>query len=174
MPLGSSDIDLYESEDPIWNPALLTIPIPGIRKMVNLASTMSDVIHLSIGQPDLPAPDTVVEASVEALRAGQTGYTMDAGMPELLESLAEYYSERYQRPLSPDNIMITTGATEAIYLALTAVAAPGRHFIVPDPAFMLYAPLIRMNGGEVTEIPTRAENHHQLDPQEQRHRVGRS
>ena len=166
MPLGSSDIDLYESEDPIWNPALLTIPIPGIRKMVNLASTMNDVIHLSIGQPDLPAPDTVVEASVEALRAGQTGYTMDAGMPELLESLAEYYSERYQRPLSPDNIMITTGATEAIYLALTAVAAPGRHFIVPDPAFMLYAPLIRMNGGEVTEIPTRAENHHQLDPQE--------
>ena len=70
MPLGSSDIDLYESEDPIWNPALLTIPIPGIRKMVNLASTMNDVIHLSIGQPDLPAPDTVVEASVEALRAG--------------------------------------------------------------------------------------------------------
>ena len=166
MPLGSSDIDLYESEDPIWNPALLTIPIPGIRKMVNLASTMDDVIHLSIGQPDLPAPDTVVEASVEALRAGQTGYTMDAGLPELLESLAEYYSERYQRPLSPDNIMITTGATEALYLALTAVAAPGRHFIVPDPAFMLYAPLIRMNGGEVTEITTRAENNHQLDPQE--------
>jgi len=108
----------------------------------------------------------VVEASVEALRAGQTGYTMDAGLPELLESLAEYYSERYQRPLTPDNIMVTTGATEALYLALTAVAAPGRHFIVPDPAFMLYAPLIRMNGGEVTEISTRAENHHQLDPQE--------
>ncbi|MEB3733532.1 hypothetical protein ULF88_03900 [Halopseudomonas pachastrellae] len=81
MPLGSSDIDLYESEDPIWNPALLTIPIPGIRKMVNLASTMNDVIHLSIGQPDLPAPDTVVEASVEALRAGQTGYTWTPGCP---------------------------------------------------------------------------------------------
>lgn len=166
MPLGNSDIDLYESEDPIWNPALLTIPIPGIRKMVNLAANMEDVIHLSIGQPDLPAPDVVVEASVEALRAGQTGYTMDAGLPELLESLAEYYSERCQRPLTPDNIMVTTGATEALYLALTAVAAPGRHFIVPDPAFMLYAPLIRMNGGEVTEISTRAENHHQLDPQE--------
>ena len=145
MPLGSSDIDLYESEDPIWNPALLTIPIPGIRKMVNLAANMNDVIHLSIGQPDLPAPDTVVEASVEALRAGQTGYTMDAGLPELLESLAEYYSERYQRPLTPDNIMVTTGATEALYLALTATSAPGREFIVPEPSFVLYAPLIRMN-----------------------------
>ncbi len=166
MPLSNLDIDMYESEDPIWNPALLTIPIPGIRKMVNLASTLDDVIHLSIGQPDLAAPKNVVDAAVEALERGQTGYTMDAGLPELLESLAVYYGERSGRALSPDNIMITTGATEAIYLALTAVSAPGRHFIVPDPAFMLYAPLIRMNGGEVSYVTTRPESNHQLDPQE--------
>ncbi|WP_373187605.1 pyridoxal phosphate-dependent aminotransferase [Halopseudomonas sp.] len=166
MSLSTLDVDLYESEDPIWNPAMMAIPVPGIRKMVNMAATMEDVIHLSIGQPDLPAPENVVNAAVEALRAGQTGYTMDAGLPELLDSLAAYYSNRYQRPLTPDNIMITTGATEALYLALTAVAAPGRHFIVPDPAFMLYAPLLRMNGGEVTEIVTHAEKGHQLDPQE--------
>lgn len=166
MSLSSLDIDLYESEDPIWNPAMMAIPVPGIRKMVNMASSMEDVIHLSIGQPDLPAPENVVNATIEALRAGQTGYTMDAGLPELLESLAVYYSNRSQRPLTADNIMITTGATEAIYLALTAVSAPGRHFIVPDPAFMLYAPMIRMNGGEITEITTRAEKNHQLDPQE--------
>ncbi|MBN2701431.1 MAG: pyridoxal phosphate-dependent aminotransferase, partial [Methylothermaceae bacterium] len=135
-------------------------------KMVNLAAEMDDVIHLSIGQPDMPAPPHVVEATVEAMRAGQTGYTMDAGLPELLEALAEYYGERYGRSLSPDNILVTTGATEAIYLALTSTSAPGREFIVPDPSFMLYAPLIRMNGGEVKYIPTRAENGHQLDPQE--------
>ncbi|MFI2811716.1 MULTISPECIES: pyridoxal phosphate-dependent aminotransferase [Microbulbifer] len=160
------DFDFYESEDPVWNPALLTIPVPGIRKMVNLASTMDDVIHLSIGQPDAPAPPHVIQATVDALEAGQTGYTMDAGLPELLEALAEYNGERYGRAITPENILVTTGATEAIYLALTAVSAPGREFIVPDPAFMLYAPLIRMNGGEVRHIPTRAENNHQLDPQE--------
>ncbi|MEP1895181.1 MAG: pyridoxal phosphate-dependent aminotransferase [Alloalcanivorax venustensis] len=160
------DTDFYETEDPIWNPALLTIPVPGIRRMVNLAATMEDVIHLSIGQPDLKPPEHVVEAAVDALRAGQTGYTMDAGLPELLEALAEYYSERYNRPLVPENIMITTGATEALYLALTATSAPGREFIVPEPSFMLYAPLIRMNGGVVKSIPTHAENQHQLDPQE--------
>ncbi|WP_022948202.1 pyridoxal phosphate-dependent aminotransferase [Methylohalobius crimeensis] len=161
-----TDADFYESEDPIWNPALHAIPVPGIRKMVNLAAEMDDVIHLSIGQPDMPAPPHVVEATIEAMRAGQTGYTMDAGLPELLEALAEYYGERYGRSLSPDNILVTTGATEAIYLALTSTSAPGREFIVPDPSFMLYAPLIRMNGGEVKYIPTRAENGHQLDPQE--------
>ncbi|TLM79637.1 pyridoxal phosphate-dependent aminotransferase [Microbulbifer harenosus] len=160
------DFDFYESEDPIWNPALLTIPVPGIRKMVNLAATMEDVIHLSIGQPDAPTPAHVVQAAVDALNAGQTGYTMDAGLPELLDALADYYSERSGRGITPENILVTTGATEAIYLALTAVSAPGREFIVPDPSFMLYAPLIRMNGGTVKYIPTRAENHHQLDPQE--------
>ncbi|QIB67056.1 pyridoxal phosphate-dependent aminotransferase [Kineobactrum salinum] len=164
--MADLDIDFYESEDPIWNPALLAIPMPGIRKMVNLASTMNDVIHLSIGQPDLPAPTHVVEATVDALRAGQTGYTMDAGLPELLEELAAYYGNRYQRSLLPENILVTTGATEAIYLALTSTSAPGREFIVPDPCFMLYAPLIRMNGGSVKSIPTRAEFNHQLDPQE--------
>ncbi|WP_193161411.1 pyridoxal phosphate-dependent aminotransferase [Microbulbifer hainanensis] len=160
------DFDFYESEDPVWNPALLTIPVPGIRKMVNLAATMDDVIHLSIGQPDAPAPPHVIQAAVDALQAGQTGYTMDAGLPELLDALAEYNGERYGREISPENILVTTGATEAIYLALTAVSAPGREFIVADPSFMLYAPLIRMNGGEVRHIPTRAENNHQLDPQE--------
>ena len=160
------DLDFYESEDPIWNPALLTIPVPGIRKMVNLAATMDDVIHLSIGQPDMPAPGHVVEATVDALHAGQTGYTMDAGLPELLEALAGYYSGRYARELLPENFLVTTGATEAIYLALTATSAPGREFIVPDPSFMLYAPLIRINGGIVKPVTTRAENNHQLDPQE--------
>jgi aminotransferase len=156
----------YRKTKARWHPAMQAIPVPGIRRMVNLASTMKDVIHLSIGQPDMPAPQHVVEAAVEALQAGQTGYTMDAGLPELLEALAEYYSERYARPLTPDNILVTTGATEAIYLALTSTSAPGREFIVTDPTFMLYAPLIRMNGGEVKYIPTRAENEHQLDPQE--------
>ena len=158
------DMDFYESEDPLWNPALHTIPVPGIRKMVNLAATMDDVVHLSLGQPDMPAPEHVVEATVAALRAGQTGYTMDAGLPELVEALADYYGERYQRTLTPDNILVTTGATEALYLALTAVSAPGREFLVVDPAFMLYAPLIRMNGGEVRYLPTSAQHGHQLDP----------
>lgn len=166
MAVNPLDIDFYESEDPIWNPALMAMPVPGIRKMVNLAATMEDVIHLSIGQPDLPAPAHVVNATVEALQAGQTGYTMDAGLPELLEALAEYYGERSQKPLKPENIIITTGATEALYLALTATSAPGREFIVPDPSFMLYAPLIRMNGGTVKPIPLRPENGYQLDPQE--------
>lgn len=158
--------DLDDVRDASWAPALRAIPVAGIRKMVNLAASMEDVVHLSIGQPNFPTPRHIVDAYIEALEEGHTGYTMDAGLPELLTALAEYYSQRYNRTLTEDNILITAGCTEAMYLALTATSAPGRQFLVTDPTFLLYAPLIRMNGGEVKYIPTRAEHGHQLDPQE--------
>src|SRR4029450_3182554 len=77
-----------------WNPALEMLPLPGIRRMFNLAATMKDVIHLSIGQPDFPTPAPIIEAHVKALREDKTHYTMDAGLPELLEALAAKYSAR--------------------------------------------------------------------------------
>ncbi|HYW04179.1 MAG TPA: aminotransferase class I/II-fold pyridoxal phosphate-dependent enzyme [Gammaproteobacteria bacterium] len=160
------DLDQVDTTSQVWTPSLQAIPVAGIRRMVNLAATMEDVIHLSIGQPDFPTPQHIIDAHIEALQAGHTRYTMDAGLPELLTALKDYYTERYGRPLVEENFLVTTGATEAMYLALTATAAPGRQFLVTDPTFLLYAPLIRMNGGEVRMIPTRPENGHQLDPQE--------
>ncbi|WP_245688233.1 pyridoxal phosphate-dependent aminotransferase [Thiohalomonas denitrificans] len=157
-----------------FNPALRVLPIPGIRRMVNLASTMDDVIHLSIGQPDFPTPPHIVEAHIQALRDGHTGYTMDAGLPELVTELVAYYSERYGRQLKEDNFLVTTGATEALYLALSATAAPGREFLIPEPTFPLYAPLVRMNGGEVKSIETSADRGYQLDPQEVIDAIGMS
>ncbi|WP_372966423.1 pyridoxal phosphate-dependent aminotransferase [Marinobacter sp.] len=154
----------YRKAKASWNPAMQAIPVSGIRRLVNMASTMKDVIHLSIGQPDLPTPPHIIEAYVEALNAGQTGYTMDAGLPELLVALRDYYGKRYNRKLTRDNILVTSGATEAMYLAISSMSAPGRQFLVTDPSFLLYAPLIRMTGGEVKYIPTYAENNHQLDP----------
>ncbi|MBZ0334266.1 MULTISPECIES: pyridoxal phosphate-dependent aminotransferase [unclassified Marinobacter] len=154
----------YRKAKASWNPSMQAIPVSGIRKLVNMASSMKDVIHLSIGQPDQPTPPHIIEAYIDALNAGQTGYTMDAGLPELLVALRDYYGKRYNRKLTRDNILITSGATEALYLAISATSAPGRQFLVTDPSFLLYAPLIRMTGGEVKYIPTYAENNHQLDP----------
>ncbi len=165
-PVDTDLTELDDTRDSTWSPYLRAIPVSGIRRMVDVASRMDDVIHLSIGQPNFPTPPHIIDAHIEALQQGQTGYTMDAGLPELRESIALYYARRYRRTLVPENVLVTTGATEAMYLALTATSAPGRQFLVTDPTFLLYAPLIRMNGGEVKYIPTRAENGHQLDPQE--------
>lgn len=168
MAVVADDARFDSPEEPqiMWNPAMQAIPVSGIRKMVNMAEEMDDVIHLSIGQPDFPTPQHIIDAHVEALQGGQTRYTLDAGLPELLETLNDYYSKFYGRQLTPENFLITTGATEAIYLALSATAQPGREFILTDPTFLLYGPLIRMNGGQIKVIPTHAERGHQLDPQE--------
>ena len=157
-----------------FNPALRVLPIPGIRRMVNLASSMEDVIHLSIGQPDFATPPHIVEGHIKALKEGHTGYTMDAGLPELIAELASYYSERYGCRLKEDNFLVTTGATEALYLALSATAAPGREFLIPEPTFPLYSPLVRMNGGEVKPIQTSADRGYQVDPQEVIDSIGMS
>lgn len=155
-----------------WNPAMQAIPVSGIRRMVNKAAELDDVVHLSLGQPDFQTPRHIIEAYVHALEAGQTGYTMDAGLPELLTALSDYYSDRYRSTLSRDNFLVTTGATEGIYLLITAMAAPGREFIIADPTFLLYAPLIRMQGGQVRTIQTRAEHGHQLDPEQVVNMIG--
>jgi aminotransferase len=150
----------------VWNPALEALPLSGIRRMFNLAATMRDVIHLSIGQPDFPTPAPIVEAHVTALLEDKTHYTMDAGLPELLEALAAYYGARYGRPLAPENFVETTGGSEAIYLAITAVAAPGREVIVIEPSFVLFQPLVSMMGAEIRRIITRADRGYQVDPGE--------
>lgn len=149
-----------------WNPAMQAIPVSGIRRMVNRAAELDDVVHLSLGQPDFATPRHIIDAYIHALEAGQTGYTMDAGLPEFLDALCEYYSERYRSTLSRENFLVTTGATEGIYLLITSMATPGREFIIADPTFLLYAPLIRMQGGRVRAVPTRAEFGHQLDPEQ--------
>lgn len=163
--LAEDPHERYVRDRLVWNPAMHAIPVSGIRRMVNRASELDDVLHLSLGQPDFATPRHIIDAHIHALEAGQTGYTMDAGLPELLDALKDYYSAKYRNTLSSDNFLVTTGATEGIYLLLSAMAAPGREFIIADPTFLLYAPLIRMNGGQVRAVPTKASEGHQIDPE---------
>ncbi len=149
-----------------WNPSLAALPVSGIRRMFNLAATMEDVIHLSIGQPDFATPPHIIEAHVAALREDKTHYTLDAGLPELLEALAEYYGRLSGRALVEENLLETTGAGEAIFLAVTSVAAPGREVIVIEPSFVLFQPLAGLAGASVRRIVTTAEKGYQVDPEE--------
>lgn len=160
------EINLREQAEPMWGPALETLPVPGIRRMVNMAAEMEDVIHLSIGAPDFLTPRHIIDAHIQALEEGKTSYTMDAGLPELLTALKDHYIARTGREITEDNILVTTGCAEGMYLALSAAAAPGRQFLITDPAFPLYAPIVRMHGGEVKHIRTRPEHGHKLDAQE--------
>ena len=148
-----------------WHPALDALPFSPIRHMFNTAAAMDDVVHLSIGQPDFPMPQHIVEAHIEALRSGKTRYELDAGLTPLRVAVADFYNRHYGLALSDQNVLITTGCCQAMYMALTAAVRPGKEVIIVEPVFVL-AHIASLAGGVPRPIVTSAADGYHLDPQE--------
>lgn len=148
-----------------WNPALQALPFSPIREVFNRASGMKDVAHLSIGQPDFPTPEHIIEAHIEALRAGKTQYALDAGLPELRSAVADCYNKLYDIHLEPENVLVTTGCCQAMYMALSAAVSPGDEYVLIEPYFVLGL-IPEMVGAIPRRIITTAENGYQPDPEE--------
>ncbi|MEA4908756.1 MAG: aminotransferase class I/II-fold pyridoxal phosphate-dependent enzyme [Anaerolineaceae bacterium] len=139
----------------------------GIRKFFDIAATMKDVISLGIGEPDFTTPAPILEAGVRSLRNGETHYTSNAGILELRQAIAANLEKLYGVRYDPVNeIIITVGGSEALYLANTALLDPGDEVIVPTPCFVSYQAEVILAGGVPVEVPTRMENNFDLDPQD--------
>ena len=138
----------------------------GIRKFFDIVATMDDVITLGIGEPDFTTPQPILEAGIEALRQGETHYTANAGFYELREAISELLEEKYRVPYNPaDEVMVSVGVSEALYLALTAVINPGEEIIIPTPCFVSYQAEVLLAGGVPIEVPGTMENGFQPEPE---------
>ncbi len=136
-----------------------SIPPSGIRKFFDIAATMKDVISLGIGEPDFTTPDNIIASGIGSLKRGDTHYTSNSGTLELRRALHGYLQRRYGVDYDPDNeLLITVGVSEALYLALTAVLDPGDEVIVPQPCFVAYTAEVTLAGGVAVPIATRVEN----------------
>ncbi len=113
-----------------------------------LAAQGKRIISFGIGQPDFPTPKNIREAAKRALDEGFTGYTETAGIPELREAIADYLNSRYNAGVDPDEVVATTGAKTAIFLAMAAYVRPGDEVIVPDPSYYAYSVLAKYFGGK--------------------------
>ena len=113
----------------------------------------TDVISLSIGEPDFDTPEHIKQACINAIKRGDTHYTQSNGIPELLSAVAEKITKENQFPCKPAEVMITCGAKDAIFDAMAAVINPGDEIIIFDPAWVSYEPCIRMAGGKVIHCP---------------------
>ncbi len=137
----------------------------GIRKFFDIAATMKDVISLGIGEPDFTTPSPILEAGLRSLQQGETHYTSNHGKFELRKALADHLQQRYGVKYDPaEEMVITVGVSEALYLAMTAVLDPGDEVIIPTPCFVAYQPEVVMAGGVPVEIPTHMEDNFQIDP----------
>ena len=126
---------------------------------------MDDVISLGIGEPDFVTPIPILEAGIRSLRAGRTGYTSNAGVLELREAVCANLDDRYDVLYQPENeIVITVGVSEALYLAMTAILEPGDEVIIPTPCFVAYQAEVILAGGVPVEVPSLVENQFMPDP----------
>ncbi len=144
---------------------IATLKPSGIRKFFDIVATMDDVISLGIGEPDFTTPEPILEAGIKAIRKGETHYTSNAGIYELREAISDLLEEKYQVSYDPaDEVVVTVGVSEALYLALTAVINPGEEIIIPTPCFVSYQAEVILAGGVPIEVPGSLENNFQPDP----------
>ena len=113
-------------------------------------------INLGLGEPDLPTPDVIRRAAVRVIQEEQNGYTTHAGLLPLRALVAADYP---QLKASPDNVIITAGSQEALYLALMTLVDEGDEVLLPDPGFVAYPTIVRMAGGHPVfyKLPARDE-----------------
>lgn len=136
----------------------------GIRKYFDIVQTMPDAISLGVGEPDFVTPWEVRNAAIRSIQRGYTQYTGNRGLPELRENISAYLRQRFDVDYPAERIIVTVGASEGIDLVLRAVCEEGDEILVPDPAYVSYAPIIQMCGGVPVSVHCGAENGFILTP----------
>ena len=124
----------------------------GIRKVFDLGATMRNPINLSIGQPDFDVPEPVKRAAIEAIASGKNGYTLSQGLPALREKLLARV--RQQHGHDDRDLLVTSGSSGGLMLAMLALLNPGDEMIVFDPYFPMYTALAAVVGAKVVSVDT--------------------
>ncbi len=128
------------------------IDASGIRKVFDLAASMTDPINLSIGQPHYDTPKEIKEALCRAVEEGKNAYSQTQGIAPLLDQLQQYVDANYNH--IGRQVFVTSGTSGALMLALCTLVNPGDEVIVFDPWFVMYRHLTTLAGGNVVQVST--------------------
>ncbi|UUV05464.1 MULTISPECIES: pyridoxal phosphate-dependent aminotransferase [Ruegeria] len=126
-------------------------------KARDLIKAGADIVEMTIGEPDVPVPDALVEATVTSLRAQRTGYSNGRGEAGLLDALAARYSASRGRAFGPENFLCFPGTQTALFAAMAGVAESGDEVLVGDPMYATYEGVVRASGAEMVPVPLRPE-----------------
>ncbi len=153
---------------PVISQRGIDIPSSPIRKLTPLANNAKargiKVYHLNIGQPDLPTPESALDA-VRRVDRKVLEYSPSQGFLSLRKKLAEYYS-KYRIELSPDDIIVTSGGSEAVLFAFLSCLNPGDEIIIPEPAYANYMAFAVSAGAVIKTVPSSIETGFSLPPME--------
>ncbi|PKL69651.1 MAG: aromatic amino acid aminotransferase [Methanomicrobiales archaeon HGW-Methanomicrobiales-1] len=141
------------------------IPPSGIRKFFDLALTMDNVISLGVGEPDFRTPWNICESSIYSIEQGTTSYTSNKGLQSLRDALSRYLGQHYNLPYtSNDEIIITSGVSEALDIAIRSVVDPGDEVAIAQPSYVSYAPCVTLSGGKPVPVRCTEKDHFKLNP----------
>lgn len=133
------------------------------RAVFDLASTLDDVVDLTLGDPDLPPPENVRAAACCAIMEGKTRYSANAGLKELRKAIALDAEKNLGFPVDPDReIIVTVGAMEASFLSLYTLLEPGDEVVIHVPYWINYSQVVRSLGATPVFVYTRPEENFQL------------
>jgi aspartate/methionine/tyrosine aminotransferase len=121
------------------------------------------IVHLEVGEPDFLASEEILDAGVEALRAGRARYNPPAGLRELREAIADFAGRQRGIAISPAQVLISPGAKPNMFFPTLALIDAGDEVIYPDPGFPTYAAMIGVAGGRAVPVPVVEERGFSFD-----------
>jgi len=127
-------------------------------KTIELKSKGINVIDLCVGEPDLPTPSYIKQAAIEAINTDKTKYTLNTGIKELRTAIAQKYLKEYHANYSPEEIIVSTGAKQAIYNALQTIINSNDEVLIPVPYYVSYPHMVKLAGGVPKFVITKKEN----------------
>ena len=123
------------------------------------------IIMLSIGEPDLPPPASVLDAAASSMRAGRTRYAHGQGEPETLAAIANHLTRRSGVPVTPEQVLFTAGTQNGLCTALLTLVQVGDEVLVPDPYYATYEGLVAASGATFVPVATLPENNFHVTAQ---------
>ena len=122
-----------------------------------------EIIHLEIGQPDVPTFEHIARAGMQAIANGHTRYTPSAGMKDLRQELAKHGGRQRGIAFRPEQVVVGPGAKPFLFFPTLALVRPGDEVIYPDPGFPTYAAMIAVAGGVPVPVPLSEEDNFSFD-----------
>lgn len=143
------------------------------RQLFNKAKSFNDVIDLTLGDPDLTPSEKIREAACKAINAGRTHYSVNAGLIQAREAIADCFKEEYGIEADPTTeVMLTIGGMGALYLSLAAIVNPGDEVLIIGPYYVNYVQMVRMCGGTPVIHYTDPKEDFRINVQELEKKIG--
>ena len=136
------------------NSAVFDLKRSAIREFAKLAKETPGCISLTLGEPDFDTPDIVRKTAQESLDNGETHYIENNGLRQLREEIASFETRQHSFPCSEDQVIVTAGATEALFVSLMGILNPGDEVIIPTPAFVLYEEIVKLCRARAVKLDT--------------------